>query len=543
MKLKKIAAVTMTIVNTVLFSLNGFAENVVYETNPCKMGYIPDSIEEFNESTNMPRTYSSIQTTLPSSVDLSDSVYFPPIGDQGYLGSCASFATTYYQFTYEVNKMNGITNKESMVIYSPKWTYNLVNRGYDGGSNFSDNYAVLMKLGGLNISDCPYTGSFFDYQSIPSQMKEEKLEALETRISSWGSNYIMNDAQIDSPDAMELNSIKEMLYQNKILVASTYCNFNSKIVNNDCVAYRCSENPDGSHAVTIVGYDDNISCDVNGNGIIEDCEKGAFKVANSWGKSYNSYGISSTESNANPGYFWVLYDALNYISTNNLNDWENSLSGTRCSAFSLEAENGVRNMFYYINVKHKDVNLVGELDLSTTDREGIKLKIGRTDQSVTTWPTTSNNIIFPYDGSYGKDENGNDINNISFDGIILFDYDSLSSPISNYVNQYNWHVNLSNKVQLNTNASFKILDNNGNSITDYKNLIGNQNSISAYHSLSLQKGDVDYDGIITSADANIVMNYVAMISSLSNLQYELADYNNDGSVDIADVVGINMNLL
>ena len=47
--------------------------------------------------------------TFPSSVDNSTSVYFPTIGNQGEIGSCSGWSTTYYQYTYEVNKMLGIS--------------------------------------------------------------------------------------------------------------------------------------------------------------------------------------------------------------------------------------------------------------------------------------------------------------------------------------------------------------------------------------------------------------------------------------------------
>lgn len=40
-------------------------------------------------------------TSIPQSCDLSTSVYFPPIQDQGSVGSCTAFAMGYYQFTYE----------------------------------------------------------------------------------------------------------------------------------------------------------------------------------------------------------------------------------------------------------------------------------------------------------------------------------------------------------------------------------------------------------------------------------------------------------
>lgn len=45
---------------------------------------------------------------LPSSVDLSNSVYFPNIRSQGGLGSCAPCSIVYYQFSYEVNRLNSM---------------------------------------------------------------------------------------------------------------------------------------------------------------------------------------------------------------------------------------------------------------------------------------------------------------------------------------------------------------------------------------------------------------------------------------------------
>ena len=55
----------------------------------------------------------------------------------------------------------------------------------------------------------------------------------------------------------------------------------------------------GSHAMTIVGYNDAIWTDVNGNSVIDPGEKGAFKIANSWGSSWQD-----------AGFVWIAYDAL-----------------------------------------------------------------------------------------------------------------------------------------------------------------------------------------------------------------------------------------
>lgn len=59
-------------------------------------------INEQNSTAPMDTAYS-----YGSSCDLSQSIYFPTIGYQSG-GSCTSWATTYYQFTYEANKLNNV---------------------------------------------------------------------------------------------------------------------------------------------------------------------------------------------------------------------------------------------------------------------------------------------------------------------------------------------------------------------------------------------------------------------------------------------------
>ena len=52
--------------------------------------------------------------------------------------------------------------------------------------------------------------------------------------------------------------------------------------------------------MTLVGYNDNLWIDVNGNNTVDTGEMGAFKIANSWGEGYG-----------NDGFMWIAYDALN----------------------------------------------------------------------------------------------------------------------------------------------------------------------------------------------------------------------------------------
>src|SRR5512138_311516 len=63
----------------------------------------------------------------PVFVDNSALKYFPPIRNQGLLGSCASFATTYTQLSYMTafeRDLDIRSNEDNTNKYSPKWSYN-----------------------------------------------------------------------------------------------------------------------------------------------------------------------------------------------------------------------------------------------------------------------------------------------------------------------------------------------------------------------------------------------------------------------------------
>lgn len=521
-----------------------YANNYEETVNGCMTGCISETQEEIENFFGEPKNFQLTRASLPKSIDLSADPCFPPIGNQKRLGSCSSFATTYYQFTYETNKLNGVTNKNDAVIYSPKWTYNLSNHSSNSGTEITDNYKVLQDLGCLKNSDFPYTGDINDYTDIPRNMKDEKLEALSTRISKTNLYSIPNTSLINSPNSQFLNNIKTALSQGKILTSETECMFNSANVNGKCIVYRCSRKIQATHAVTIVGYDDNVSYDVNGNGTIEEYEKGALKVANSWGTTYNSYGISSDSSHESPGYFWVLYDALNLTSANTINNWETNFNTIRYPAFSVSnASNGYSN-FFSIDVEHKNVNIVGMLDINTTDREGIKMQINCTNQSITSWIPTNAYTIANIDQNYLYDETMSYFTNqnIPYDGYILFDYGSFTEPISQHICGYNWHIRLDNIQSNSTVASLSLIDNMGNTISGYNHLTSG-NIMTLFKNVSLQRGDVNYDGLVDSSDSMILLNYVSMITKFSNLQKVLGDYNNDGEVNITDVIAINNNLL
>lgn len=473
---------------------------------------------------------------LPTSVDLSTSPYFPAIGNQGSIGSCVSWATTYYQFTYEAHKLNNIvTTSEN--TYSPTWTFNLTNGGLNAASFFTDAYNVLINHGALTMKDMPYNSNNYDYSW--STDTDAMIKALNTRASSIGHVGILTSgATITNNKDSNLNVVKSLLNSGKVLMVRGAANFqlmnwsykNRYGSTNEYVAYRASNSADG-HAMTIVGYDDNVCCDVNGNGTIEECERGAFKMVNSYGTSWK-----------NGGSVWVLYDALNKVSANTINKWEDRELGQRVPIFQRNDDFG--NSFYFMNVENCEVGLVGLLSVNTSYRNKLSTSIFRSSNSIY---NSSNSTDF-FNDKYSKYNEYID-NIVEFNGTLVQDYGDLDKPLSICSEDYYYGIKVNNKKSnLNAtinNISYKIIDNLSNTICDFNDLstLSNGDSKTLSKKIQLQKGDINYDGVLTSADVDYIINYVLEAGELSNIQYYLADCSGDNMVNSVDIVVLRKMLM
>lgn len=252
---------------------------------------------------------SAATASLPSNVDLSTSKYFPPIRNQGALGTCVPFSTVYYQYTYEVAKLNNLDAKNNTKYqYSPQWTSSLLY--HDNWGVKANNFEILKMRGGITMDQMPYSNS----SDMNNWYNDEAgmFNALKTRLSSY-SDIALKPATPEDPTPItsnkdeDLNGVKAWLASGHVAGTGSGC-FDG--------VYMATQNGRGralvagnmipgksGHAITIVGYDDDITCDINRNGSIETFEKGAFKLANSWGTGWE-----------NDGYIWVMYDALNLVS-------------------------------------------------------------------------------------------------------------------------------------------------------------------------------------------------------------------------------------
>jgi C1A family cysteine protease len=244
---------------------------------------------------------------LPSAVDNSTLPSFPPVRDQGPLSSCACFSSTYYALTHMRALATGddapVAHDTSRQL-SPKWTYNFVNDGTDAGSWITTAYAILLKHGAASWSEFPYDDNYREWSTDPNVWRR----AIGRRADQVGFVGALDTAE-------GLNDLKQMLANGYVLNFATYVrNWQWKTLTNDPATHADDatagkpvcfwvNGSEGSHAMTVVGYDDTAWTDVNANGRVDAGEKGALKIVNSWGTSWGTEGCA-----------WFAYDALKATS-------------------------------------------------------------------------------------------------------------------------------------------------------------------------------------------------------------------------------------
>lgn len=320
---------------------------------------------------------------LPIAVDNSTLPSFPQIGNQGQEGSCVAWASTYYQATHEIGLLNGINNKTSLNrVLSPKWTYNLINEGLDDGSSFLDAFSLLSQNGAVSIVNFPYDGNYLAWDLN----QQDWIAAISNRTTPPKFVSAPNNEQ-------NLQLVKQLLNNGHILTFGTFVdswvftNVGSDPSQSNPYANQLAASwmngAVGGHMITIVGYNDNVWIDVNGNGKVDPGEKGAFLIANSWGTGWG-----------NNGFVWVSYDAFADVSV--------VPKGPKAGRLPIaEASNN-----YLFNITPKAVNyypsLVAEFDLQQTNRDQISI-LGGVSNVNTTSPTKTftSGALINQGGPYG----------------------------------------------------------------------------------------------------------------------------------------------
>lgn len=220
---------------------------------------------------------------IPSSMDLSSK--FPPIGDQGSYGTCVAWAVGYNLKT----ALNGIDNQwsasqlsQTQNQTSPKdlyWSIPAASKGSDcNGTQFEAAMDALISRGGASVSTVPYANLGNCSQTPPQDWTQDASD-----------NKLVNYrkiADVNNSASMTVSNFKSYLAESRPIafgarLGDRFMRWNSDaVIDND--SYLNPGMQHAYHAMVLAGYDD---------------AKGAFKVINSWGKTWG-----------NNGTIWVDYD-------------------------------------------------------------------------------------------------------------------------------------------------------------------------------------------------------------------------------------------
>jgi hypothetical protein len=340
-------------------------------------------------------TKTATLAALPRAVDNSTSPAFPEIRNQEGIGSCVPFAVGYYQYTYALGKLAGWNNKNGVntTKVSPKWLYNLVNAGNDNGSAAFAVHNILAEHGAATWSDFPYSGDVsnpVNYRAWPTTSAVWK-NAL--RYRSLGAAFLNSPTDPDS-----VAQVKSLLVNGQVLTFDTHIysweleqldddpatSLDNAYVGQTVATWQ--EGYDGAHEATIVGFNDDLWVDLNANGRVDAGEKGAFKVANSWGPTW-----------ANAGYIWIAYDALQFTSQVPNGPGSDDRHPIMGQVFALT---GAR-----INYQP---NLLAELTVSASSRGQFNLTIGITE------PDRADQFALYYPSAFGGGAGGD----FAYDGTL-----------------------------------------------------------------------------------------------------------------------------
>lgn len=234
---------------------------------------------------------------------------FPPVMNQSG-GSCGSASRIYYMFTEEMNAARGVSGKLTENIYPTHFTWLLTwceNQGKEiiamhNGVPNSEVYGGYTYSDLFGYQDCDSKDSDYGFM----QGYDKWFHAMHNRISG-SANFAI---ALDKEDGREMvknylwNHCGDESYATGGIVGvgvSSGGNWQKipKTTTNDQLGvtgkyYVKNWGSSVDHALTIVGYDDRIEFDLDGNGVKGEKDKdevGAWIIVNSWGSGWCNGGF------------------------------------------------------------------------------------------------------------------------------------------------------------------------------------------------------------------------------------------------------------
>lgn len=260
----------------------------------------------------LPSSYDS--KSLPYKWDNSGQPYLRPVfSQQG--ASCGQSAFVAYNFCYEINRLRHLSSNVPENQYPSHFTWNFMNAStyYGVGVSYFHSMEILRSLGCPNEAtfgpitmDDPYVW-MSGYHKYYSAMHNRIREVKSIPVGTSRGLLTLKNWLIDHLEGSPVGGIANFYtgITNYLMLPGNSPEAGKKVIT--------SWYPEATHALTIVGYNDSIRYDVNGDGQftndidinsdgavdMKDWEIGGVKFVNSYGESW-----------ADSGFCYALYSSL-----------------------------------------------------------------------------------------------------------------------------------------------------------------------------------------------------------------------------------------
>jgi hypothetical protein len=211
----------------------------------------------------------------------------PPVKDQGGAGSCTAWSTSYYAKAFQEGLDQGWDLTQSTHQFSPNFVWNQIQMSNTcGGTLVSDALQLIEQKGDLPLSEMPYSE---DCHPQPNAGQFQTASAYRAR--NYGAFFTADQ----TPDDAIFQQMKEWIAGGGVIQLSIHTPQEFTYPAGPyCVVDLPSLGNEGeNHAITIVGYNDNIG----GTG------QQGFQIINSWGSNYGCGGYAYLT------YDWVKQNA------------------------------------------------------------------------------------------------------------------------------------------------------------------------------------------------------------------------------------------
>lgn len=253
--------------------------------------------------------------SLPDSIDNSEYPWFRPIFSQETFPNCMQATSIAYNFTYEINRLRNLPADIPDNQYPTHFAWNFFNGGNGWfGVNYLFTMDVLKYHGTPNVSD--YGGFYYGGGERWMSGYDQWYNAMNNRIEDVYKIYVGDEDGLltlkhwlaNHADGSETGGVASFM-------ASSPYNLKTLPEGSPQAGKKVMTSwyPEASHGMTIIGYNDSIRfdyngdgqytnhIDLNGDGIIDmrDRETGALKFCNSYGETW-----------ADSGFAYMMYKTL-----------------------------------------------------------------------------------------------------------------------------------------------------------------------------------------------------------------------------------------